>query len=182
MLKENLIKCRRMNGWTQQDLAEKSGFSRSSIINWETGKRAPRSIDIEKLANILGTSTAYLMGEINVSNNKHSDAINNLALPEYTHLNKLPDNFFSYWGGILDEVKKVIKRNDLEEINLIMTFFKPAYEMLVKIQKQVKQNNTSEFKDKALEQHIDVHDNQMEADNINIGTISSDNDKNGDIA
>lgn len=63
MLNEKLRQYRKARGWTQDDLAERSGFSRSSIINWESGKRAPRSVDIDKLAIVLGVQPRNLIDD-----------------------------------------------------------------------------------------------------------------------
>lgn len=54
-------------GWTQEILAEKTGFSLSSIGNWEV--RDPQKIIIPspqklgKLAEVLGVEIPYLLGE-----------------------------------------------------------------------------------------------------------------------
>jgi len=60
---EKLKQCRDKQGLTQQEVAEKSGYSRNSIINWEKGIRIPDANVVKTLAQILGSSAAYLMGE-----------------------------------------------------------------------------------------------------------------------
>lgn len=62
-VEEKLKECRERKGMTQQEVAEKSGYSRSSIINWERGLRTPDANVLKTLAHILGTTVAYLMGE-----------------------------------------------------------------------------------------------------------------------
>lgn len=60
---EKIKQCRDKQGMTQQEVAEKSGYSRNSIINWEKGIRIPDANVVKTLAQILGTSAAYLMDE-----------------------------------------------------------------------------------------------------------------------
>lgn len=61
-VEEKLKECRERKGMTQQEVAEKSGYSRSSIINWEKGLRTPDANVLKTLAQVLGTTVAYLMG------------------------------------------------------------------------------------------------------------------------
>ena len=70
MIKDKLATIRKSKGWTQNDLAERSGYSRSSIINWETGKRAPRTVDIERLAIALGVSPSDFLEVGNSNDNQ----------------------------------------------------------------------------------------------------------------
>lgn len=62
-VEEKLKECRERKGMTQQEVAEKSGYSRSSIINWEKGLRTPDANVLKTLAQVLGTTVAFLMGE-----------------------------------------------------------------------------------------------------------------------
>lgn len=50
-------------GWSQYRMEEESGYSRNSIINWETGVRVPRADILAELAKLLNTTSAYLVGE-----------------------------------------------------------------------------------------------------------------------
>lgn len=49
-------------GLTQKELAEKFEVAEITIRQYESNKRGPRLVHIEKLAEILGVSKAYLMG------------------------------------------------------------------------------------------------------------------------
>ena len=56
MFKENLIRLRKMQGLTQEALAEKVGVTRQAIAKWEAGETIP---DLERsrlLADALGVS------------------------------------------------------------------------------------------------------------------------------
>ncbi len=65
-LGDRLKRCRTQKKMTQQELADKTGYSRSSIINWERGTRTPDADVLKKLADALGVSVSYLMGEIDM--------------------------------------------------------------------------------------------------------------------
>jgi len=49
MLKENLIMLRKMNGYSQEEIAEKIDISRQAYAKWESGATTP---DIEKAARL----------------------------------------------------------------------------------------------------------------------------------
>ena len=56
MLKDNLVMLRKLNGYSQEQIAEKIGISRQAYAKWENGMTVP---DIEKaslLAQVYGTT------------------------------------------------------------------------------------------------------------------------------
>jgi len=59
-----LITARNEKQLTQQQLAERTGFSRASIINWETGLRSPTISDLEKEFYRLEFITKNVLAEI----------------------------------------------------------------------------------------------------------------------
>ncbi len=61
MLKDNLIMLRNINGFSQEQIAEKIGISRQAYAKWESGATIP---DIEKcslLADVYGVSIDSLI-------------------------------------------------------------------------------------------------------------------------
>ena len=61
MLKDNLIMLRKMNGYSQEQIAEKINISRQAYAKWENGVTVP---DVEKckfLADLYGTTIDSLM-------------------------------------------------------------------------------------------------------------------------
>ena len=61
MLKDNLIMLRKLNAFSQEQIAEKIGISRQAYAKWESGATVP---DVEKaaeLAGIYGVSLDSLM-------------------------------------------------------------------------------------------------------------------------
>jgi transcriptional regulator with XRE-family HTH domain len=62
-LGENLTRLRVGRGFTQEDLAHKSGVSVDTISRLERGtRRAARGSTLSELARALGTSTSALLG------------------------------------------------------------------------------------------------------------------------
>ena len=127
MIKERLVGLRRAKGWTQNELAEYSGYSRSSIINWETGKRAPRTVDIEKLASTLGVLPSYFLDD-------SAEQINLQATPDKDTENQ--DDKFAYWSGVLDETLRVADSGNMQKIALIIPLLKSALNILLATQKR----------------------------------------------
>ena len=63
MLKDNLIMLRRLNGYSQEQIAEKIGITRQAYAKWERGTTTP---DIDKaaaLAKVYGITIDRLMNE-----------------------------------------------------------------------------------------------------------------------
>ena len=66
MLKENLVMLRKLNGYSQEQIAEKIDISRQAYAKWESGATVP---DIEKaalLAQVYGVTLDSLMQTENV--------------------------------------------------------------------------------------------------------------------
>mgnify|MGYP002518399380 CR=1 FL=1 len=61
ILAEKLIKLRKQNGWSQEDLAMKLNVSRQSVSKWESMASIPDLDKIVKLSQIFGVSTDYLL-------------------------------------------------------------------------------------------------------------------------
>ncbi len=57
---ENIRKVRNKKGFSQQDLAEKCGFSNTTLSAYETGKKIPGLPTLAKIANRLGVNMEQL--------------------------------------------------------------------------------------------------------------------------
>lgn len=61
--KDKLKEKRQEAGLTQAELAKRAGVTARTIQNYELGSRRPSNMEVaEKLAEALGTSTAWLLG------------------------------------------------------------------------------------------------------------------------
>lgn len=63
-LGERIKEIRDILGFTQQELAEAVGVSRVSIGNYERNVRVPDSYILKQIANVLSTTTDYLLGNV----------------------------------------------------------------------------------------------------------------------
>lgn len=61
---ERLKKLRKEQGYTQQQLANLLGYSKSAISMYENGEREPELSVIQKIANILDVDTGELVGNV----------------------------------------------------------------------------------------------------------------------
>lgn len=59
----NIKKLRTDRDWTQEQLAEKVGVTRSTVTQWETGWSQPRMGAIERLAAAFGVSVSEMVDE-----------------------------------------------------------------------------------------------------------------------
>jgi len=63
LFQKRLQQLRERAGLTQNELGQKVGVSRFTVIDWESGKRSPNVEILKKLSLPLGVSVAYLVGE-----------------------------------------------------------------------------------------------------------------------
>ena len=111
---------------TQPELAEKIGVHETTIRRWEQGKDKGPSVDIiPKVAEILGTSVAYLMGETD------NPVLGVNEVPEQLQFQKSekPQDI-SYWGNFLENVQKIAKSGNLGEISSVESFINSAAGLL----------------------------------------------------
>jgi transcriptional regulator with XRE-family HTH domain len=63
---QRLRELRLERGWNQSDLADKLKMSKSTIAEYESGKKLPRPEKLKEIANVFNTSTDYLLGQTNI--------------------------------------------------------------------------------------------------------------------
>ena len=61
MLKDNLIMLRKLNGYSQEQIAEKINVSRQAYAKWESGATAPGLDKATQLAEVYGVTLDDLM-------------------------------------------------------------------------------------------------------------------------
>ena len=71
--KDRLIKLRKELNLTQEELAQKIGYTRTAISAWEIGRNEPSNADTIKLAKYFGVSTDYLLGKSDIRNPEKED-------------------------------------------------------------------------------------------------------------
>lgn len=68
---------RKKFGLTQEDLANKLGFSKQTVSNWETGLKTPRMGAIQKIADLFNVSKSFIIEGIDESKNSSIEKIYN---------------------------------------------------------------------------------------------------------
>jgi len=58
---EKLIRLRKKNGWSQEELAEKMNVSRQAVSKWEGGQSVPDLEKLLQLSSLFGVTTDYLL-------------------------------------------------------------------------------------------------------------------------
>lgn len=96
MLGERIAKLRKQRNLSQYDLAERLGFSRGKLANYEQGSRQPDYDTLQKIADYFEVSTDYLLGRTNIPDGS-------------VELNE--DNFDS-----LEEINKLVKKYGIEQM------------------------------------------------------------------
>lgn len=62
-LSDKIIKLRKINGWSQEELAEKLNVSRQAISRWESNTAQPDATNILKISKLFGVTTDYLLND-----------------------------------------------------------------------------------------------------------------------
>lgn len=68
-LSDKIIKLRKANGWSQENLAEKLNVSRQAISRWEGTTAQPDTTNILQLSKLFGVTTDYLLNDEYESDN-----------------------------------------------------------------------------------------------------------------
>jgi transcriptional regulator with XRE-family HTH domain len=64
IFRTRLYSARQLRGFSQSELAEKSGLQPSAISHFENGRRAPSFDNLKALSNALEVTTDYLLGRV----------------------------------------------------------------------------------------------------------------------
>jgi SOS-response transcriptional repressor LexA len=114
-LKKKLIELRKINGFTQQQLAGLVGVGKTTISNWEVGYSSPDTDNIQKLCDIFDVTSDYLfMDEIEklgpiTPTHKKIDAVSIPILEDYKMDESILVN--DYISGHAYEAKARLKDN-----------------------------------------------------------------------
>lgn len=76
-----LPKLREAKGWTQLELARKSGVSNATISDIECGKKIPNLTTLQKIANAFNLEMSDLLSyQVNINNESENDTDNNKCI------------------------------------------------------------------------------------------------------
>ena len=62
-LSDKIIQLRKVNGWSQENLAERLNVSRQAISRWEGATAQPDAANILQLSKLFGVTTDYLLND-----------------------------------------------------------------------------------------------------------------------
>ena len=62
-LSDKLVKLRKINGWSQEGLAENLNVSRQAISRWESGTAQPDASNVLNLSKLFGVTADYLLND-----------------------------------------------------------------------------------------------------------------------
>ena len=74
VLSDKLVRMRKKNGWSQEELAEKVGVSRQAVSKWESAQSVPEIEKILLLSEMFGVTTDYLLKEY-IENEEPADSV-----------------------------------------------------------------------------------------------------------
>lgn len=61
ILADKILRLRKRNGWSQDDLAERLNVSRQSVSKWESAQSIPDIGKLIDMARLFGVTTDYLL-------------------------------------------------------------------------------------------------------------------------
>lgn len=62
ILADKIIRLRKKNGWSQEELAEKMNVSRQAVSKWEAAQTTPDLEKILQLGNLFGDNRLFAEG------------------------------------------------------------------------------------------------------------------------
>ena len=95
IFQDRLRQTREARGWSQSDLAKKSGLQPAAVSHFETGHRSPSFDNLRKLSDALTVSIDYLLGRIDEEKHGQGMAAAPRAQQLFRHAEKLSDEAFS---------------------------------------------------------------------------------------
>ncbi len=83
ILADKLIRLRKKNGWSQEELAENMNVSRQAVSKWEGAQTIPDLEKILMLGELFGVTTDYLLKD-EIENEDYTDGISNPGVRKIT--------------------------------------------------------------------------------------------------
>ena len=102
----------RKRKYSQEELAEVLHVHNNTISRWENGEQEPRAKKVIELANLLGTTSAYLLGDTD-DPSPTINAVSRSAEDDLNHINKgtKSENKFNFSDTSF--IERLIKGNQM---------------------------------------------------------------------
>ena len=83
ILADKIIRLRKKNGWSQEELAEKMNVSRQAVSKWEVAQTTPDLEKILQLGNLFGVTTDYLLKD-EIEDEEFTDGVDETPIRKIT--------------------------------------------------------------------------------------------------
>jgi HTH-type transcriptional regulator, competence development regulator len=142
MLGERIAKLRKEHKLSQYDLAERLGYSRGKLSNYEQGSRQPDYDTLKKIADFFEVSVDYLLGRTDNPNgtSEHDDKKDKEKYDPLAEINKLVEKYGIEQMGFFDIEKW--KKLGPEDIKMLEKQFKLIVDMAEERNEKNKHKNT----------------------------------------
>ena len=141
------LKKLRARRYSQEELANLINVHSNTIFRWENGESMPNTSRMSKLAEILDTSAAYLMGETDDPRSKSAAVTNVNTLGDNHNSNVvfIPHEFvnsenaqssrgsvldMSYWGGVINNARELAKSGSSDDVLSVAQMLERALRLL----------------------------------------------------
>lgn len=96
ILADKIIRLRKKNGWTQEELAERLNVSRQAVSKWEGAQTIPDLEKIIQLGDLFGVTTDYLLKD-NIENEEFANNILNSRVNRISYERIKETIVLAYW-------------------------------------------------------------------------------------
>jgi len=135
IIADKILKLRKENGWSQEELADKLNVSRQSVSKWESAQSIPDINRIMDLSNLFGVTIDYLLKD-------ELEQENNVTTSEAVNVRRVSlDEALDYLASLKQYGRRV-------GIGVFLCILSPLF--LIGIQMMVLTNNASELRIGAL--------------------------------
>lgn len=83
ILADKIIRLRKKNGWSQEELAEKMNVSRQAVSKWEAAQTTPDLEKILQLGNLFGVTTDFLLKD-EIDCEEFTDGVDEIPIRKIT--------------------------------------------------------------------------------------------------
>lgn len=106
MIGKRVKELRMKKGLSQQELGNAVGVTKVSICGYENGTRLPNLEKLVKIADVLETSTDYLLGrEVSITNEESNKYVGSISYEDICFISELR-HFPDSYNKILKDVKR----------------------------------------------------------------------------
>lgn len=116
---------RKEQGWTQKELAEKTGLGLQTIIGYENERREPNSRAMSALEKVFNVSGSYLRGD---SNNKRSDVFMKQEEDGFTRVDLPTDFLQKYLCNVTNDL--INKKEEFKRMQIYNSYSNSKYKYI----------------------------------------------------